>query len=70
MAQHGLHNARKAAAPVIAVLGEHPDAFAIPLHDQAVAVLLDLMQPFRAGGNLGPPGRNAGQNSNLRIWQI
>ena len=46
--------------PVVAVAGEQPHALAVALDDQAVAVVLDLVDPFRAVRNLGRAGWNAG----------
>jgi len=38
------------------------DEVAVPLHAEAEAVLLDLVKPSRAGGNLGSCGRDAELN--------
>jgi hypothetical protein len=46
--------------PVVTVAGEQPDPLSVALHDQAVAVLLDLVNPIRTGRNLGRAGRDAG----------
>jgi hypothetical protein len=45
--QRGFDNARVPAAPVVAVAGPQPHGLAVPLNDQAVAVMLDLMKPLR-----------------------
>jgi hypothetical protein len=50
----------KPIAPVVAVAREQADALALALHDQAVAVVLDLVNPFRPIRNRGAAGRNAG----------
>ena len=56
----GLGDQRKAVAPVVAVAGEQPHALALALDDQAVAVVLDLVKPIRAGRDLSAAGRDAG----------
>jgi hypothetical protein len=45
----------------MAVPDEHPNALAVPLNDQAVAILLDLMEPIRASRNIGSAGRDTRQ---------
>lgn len=65
VAQRGLCNARESAAPVMAVPDEHPNALAVPLNDQAVAILLDLMEPIRASRNIGSAGRDTRQKLKL-----
>jgi hypothetical protein len=55
-----LGDQQEAAAPVVADAREQPHAFAVALNDQAIAVVLDFVDPFRAVGNLGATGRNAG----------
>ena len=47
-----------ALRPVVAVAGQQPDALAIAVDDQAVAVVLDLMDPLRPVGNRGRTGGN------------
>ena len=47
VAQRGLDDQRKAIGPVVAVAGEQPHALAVALDDQAVAVVLDLVDPLR-----------------------
>ena len=47
-------------APVVAVAGPQPHALAVALNDQAIAVVLDFVDPLGAVGNLGAAGRNAG----------
>jgi hypothetical protein len=37
-----------------------PYALAVPLNDEAVTVVFDLVDPVRARGNLGPAARQAG----------
>jgi hypothetical protein len=44
--------------------GEQPDALALSLHDQAVAVVLDLVKPIRTGRNFGAARRDARQKLN------
>ena len=60
IAQRGLDDQRIAIAPVMAVAGEQPHALAVALDDQAVAVVLDFVDPFRPVGDFGAAGRNAG----------
>ena len=67
VAQRGLDNARVPVAPVIAVAGPQPYGLALPLNDQAVAIVFDLMKPLRPVEDLGPARRNAGANAGLRI---
>src|SRR4051812_41079532 len=42
-----------AVGPVVAVPGEPPNALAVALDDQSVAIMLDFMEPVRTGGNGG-----------------
>jgi hypothetical protein len=51
IAQCRLDDARIAAPRVVAVARERPHPVAIPLVDQAVAVVLDLVEPISAVGN-------------------
>ena len=44
-----LDNGWEAVGPVMAVAGEAANSRAIPAHHQPVAVMLDLMNPQRAG---------------------
>ena len=44
----------------MAVAGEQPDPFILALDDKAIYVVLDLMDPVGAGGDLGASGRDAG----------
>ena len=60
VAQRGLDDAADSVAPVVAVAGEQPHALAVALDDQAVAVVLDFVKPFRPVGDFGATGRNAG----------
>src|SRR5450631_3237386 len=60
VAKGGLNDQRITVGKVMAVAGKQPDALAIALHDQAIAVVLDLMNPVRAGRYLGGARRNAG----------
>ena len=46
---------------------EQPDALAVALDDQAVAVVLDFVDPFRPVRHLGAAGRHAGSNVDFRI---
>ena len=56
--QRGFRNEGIAVAPVVSVSSEQAHALALALNYQAVAVVFDLMQPVRAGRNLG--SRDAG----------
>ena len=51
----GFDNGREAVGPVVAVPGEAADAQAIPAHHQPIAVVLDFVNPQRAGRRLGTP---------------
>jgi hypothetical protein len=44
----------------MAVSGEQPNALLVFLNEQAVTVVLDLVNPVRAGGDFRPSGRDAG----------
>ena len=63
VAQVSLCDLRKPARPVVAVPRPKPHPLAVALDDQAVAVVLDFVDPFRAVGNLtalvGMQGSNA-----------
>ena len=58
--QCGLDDTRVALAPIVAVAGEQLHPFAVARHDQAIAVMLDLVQPFGAVRNDCGAGRDAG----------
>jgi len=47
-------------APVVAVTREQPHALAVALNEQAVAVVLDFVDPLQPVGDLGCFRRNAG----------
>ena len=55
MRQRGIDDGREAVGPIMAVAGEAADPRAIPAHHQPIAVVLDLVNPERAGRRLGPP---------------
>lgn len=57
--QRGLDDQRVAVGPVVAVAGDQPDALAVMLNYQAVAIVLDFVKPFRADRNLGSECRDA-----------
>jgi hypothetical protein len=61
IAQRGLDDPRISTAPVVAVAGEQPQAVVLALNDQAVAVVLDFVDPFRPVRNLGAAGGDAGK---------
>jgi hypothetical protein len=46
--------------PVMAVPREQPDAPAISLNDQTIAVMFDFVNPVRPGWYTGGAGRDAG----------
>ena len=48
-AERGINDGREAVGPVMAVAREAADARAIPAHHQPIAVVLDLVDPERAG---------------------
>jgi len=48
-----------AIGPVVAVPGEQLQPLALALNDQVIAVLPDLMEPIRSGGDLGTARRDA-----------
>jgi hypothetical protein len=52
-AARSLNDGRETVAQVIAALREAPDAVAIAAHHQPVAVVLDFVDPQRAGRRLG-----------------
>src|SRR6516225_8014178 len=52
----GLDDPRVTIGPVAAVHGEQAYALALPLHQQAEAVVLDFMEPVRTVWNFGPAG--------------
>ena len=60
VAQRRLDDARIAIGPVMAVAGEQPHPLAVALNDQAIAVVLDFVDPFRPVRNFRRLGRNAG----------
>ena len=49
-AEGGINDSREAVSPIVAVAGEAADPRAIPAHHQAVAVVLDFVNPQRTGG--------------------
>ena len=57
---HGLGHQRIALRPVIAALGDEPDAHGIAAGHQPEAVVLDLVNPIRAGRGLVGWGWEAG----------
>ena len=57
---HSLDDERIPGGPVMAVTGEQPDADRIAPGHQAIAVVLDLVNPVRAGRGLSAVGRQHG----------
>ena len=47
-------------APVVPFAGEEPHALAFTLNDQSIAVVLDLVEPFRPVRYFGPVGWDTG----------
>jgi len=60
LTQRGFCDAWVPAAPVVTVAGSQPHGLAVPLNDQAVAVVLNLVKPLWPVGDLGPARRHAG----------
>ena len=59
IAQCRLGDQRIAVAPVVAIAREQPHALVLALDNQPVAVVLDLVNPFRSVGDFRRLGRNA-----------
>jgi hypothetical protein len=57
--QSGLSDPGEAARPIIATSGDQPNAVAVTLDANAIAIQLYFVKPFRAGGNLRSLSRNA-----------
>src|SRR6516165_9969564 len=57
--QRRLHDPGISFCPTIAAACDQPYAVAIALNAETEAVLLDLVKPFRAGGNYGSSGGDA-----------
>ena len=57
---HGLDHEREALRLIVAAAGDKPDADGIAARHEAVAVVLDLINPVRAGRGLVGRGREAG----------
>jgi len=57
---HGLYNQRIPLRPVVSVAGEQPDADRGPPRHQAIAVMLDFVNPVRAGRRSAGWGWEAG----------
>jgi len=53
MAQRGRDDQRVTIATVMAVAGEQPHPIGLSLLDQAIAVVLDFVNPFRPVGDFG-----------------
>jgi hypothetical protein len=51
--QRGLDDQRVMIGPIVAVPGEQPHTLALALDEKALAIVLDLVDPVRARGNLG-----------------
>ena len=46
MKRRGFGNERKPTAPVVAVAPEQANALPVPLDDQPIAIMFDLVDPF------------------------
>ena len=62
----GLHNPRKAHGPVQAVAGPEAHSLAILAGDDAVAVILEFVNPLGAGRHLDGQGRQTGSDEARR----
>jgi len=51
--QGGFNDPRKALCPIVPAASNQPYPIAVALNAQAVTIVLDLVKPLRAGGNLG-----------------
>ena len=49
------------------IAGEQAHAFAVALDDQAIAVVLDLVNPFPPVRDFGPARGMQGSNANVRM---
>ena len=59
MRSGSVDDGREAVGPVMAVAGEAADARAVPAHHQPIAVVLDFVNPQRAGRRPGRLRRQA-----------
>jgi hypothetical protein len=50
--QRGLDDQRITISPVVSVAGEQPHALTLALNHQAIAIVLDFVEPCRPGRNL------------------
>ena len=57
---HGLDHQRIALRPIVAPTGDQPDAYRVPASHKPEAVVLDLVNPVRAGRGLVGWGWEAG----------
>ena len=57
--QRSFHNPRKTLGPVVTATGNQPHAVAVALNAQPVAVVLDLVEPIGAAGDLDAASGNA-----------
>jgi hypothetical protein len=60
LAEGRFHDPRMAIGPVVAASGDQAHAVAVGLDDQAITVVLDLMEPVVAVRDFGRAGRDAG----------
>jgi hypothetical protein len=71
---YGLDDEREAARPVVAVAGEQVEAGSVAAGHQAIAIVLDLVNPVRPLGGRSPmdgrQGSMKGVNNNRRIIGI
>src|SRR4051812_28242258 len=65
-----LRDQRILVAPVVAVPSKQPDALALPLNDQAVAIMFDLVKPVGPGRDPGAARGDAGQELSCEHGRI
>ena len=60
-----LGDERKPTAPVVDIAGEQANALSVPLDDQSIAIMFDLVDPIVPDRNRGAPDRDAGFKRSL-----
>ncbi|WFU14382.1 hypothetical protein [Bradyrhizobium sp. CB3481] len=66
VAQRGLNDQQKSITPIVAVAREQPHSLALALDDQAIAIMLDFVDPLGAGWHRLSRSRNARFKRRLR----
>ena len=51
--QSGFNDPGETLCPIVSAARDQPNPIAVALNAQAVTIVLDLVEPFGAGGNLG-----------------